>query len=110
MDSQTYNVEKYSDSYSEDGLWNKISGNLKKVGAGLIYEVLQLFYVTQNPNVPMKIRAAIDRTVIAMAIALKRENWKDWARLLFKALRRGSLKECKLAPNAETAGSRERQH
>ena len=59
MDSQTYNVEKYSDSYSEDGLWNKISGNLKKVGAGLIYEVLQLFYVAQNPNVPMKIRAAM---------------------------------------------------
>ena len=59
MDSQTYNVEKYSDSYSEDGLWNKISGNLKKVGASLIYEVLQLFYVAQNPNVPMKIRAAM---------------------------------------------------
>ena len=39
MDSQTYNVEKYSDSYSENGLWHKISDNLKEVGAGLIYEV-----------------------------------------------------------------------
>ncbi len=31
----------------------------QKVGATLLYEVLQLFYVAQNPNVPMKIRAAM---------------------------------------------------
>ena len=52
-------VEKYGANYSEDGLWSKIKGNVKKVGANLIYEVLQLFYVAQNPNVPMRIRAAI---------------------------------------------------
>lgn len=59
MNAENYNVEKYGGSYSEDGLWSKITGNLKKVGANLIYEVLQLFYVAQNPNVPMKIRAAM---------------------------------------------------
>ncbi|MBR4642920.1 MAG: DUF1232 domain-containing protein [Selenomonadaceae bacterium] len=59
MDNNKIDVEKYGKNYSEDGLWNKISGNLKKAGANLIYEVLQLFYVAQNPNVPMKIRAAM---------------------------------------------------
>ena len=52
-------VAKYGSNYSEDGLWNKITGNVKKVGANLLYEVLQLFYVAQNPNVPMRIRAAV---------------------------------------------------
>ena len=59
MDVKQSDVEKYGKNYSEDGLWDKISGNLKKAGANLIYEVLQLFYVAQNPNVPMKIRAAM---------------------------------------------------
>lgn len=59
MDVKPSEVEKYGKDYSEDGLWDKISGNLKKAGANLIYEVLQLFYVAQNPNVPMKIRAAM---------------------------------------------------
>ena len=59
MDVKQSDVEKYGKDYSEDGLWDKISGNLKKAGANLIYKVLQLFYVAQNPNVPMKIRAAM---------------------------------------------------
>lgn len=52
-------VEKYGKSYSEEGLWEKITGNVKSVGANLLYEVLQLFYVAKNPNVPIKIRAAM---------------------------------------------------
>lgn len=59
MDIEKAEVEKYGKSYSEDGLWGKIKGNAKKVGANLIYDVLQLFYVAQSPNVPMKIRAAM---------------------------------------------------
>lgn len=59
MDINTIDVEKYGNNYSEDGLWSKITGNVKTVGAKLLYEVLQLFYVAQNPNVPMKIRAAM---------------------------------------------------
>lgn len=54
-----YEVDKYAKNYSEKGLFQKISGNVKKAGLGLIYKALQLFYVAQNPNVPMKIRAAI---------------------------------------------------
>lgn len=65
MNAENYNVEKYGGSYSEDGLWSKITGNLKKVGANLIYEVLQLFYVAQNPNVPMKIRAFFGDDIIS---------------------------------------------
>jgi uncharacterized membrane protein YkvA (DUF1232 family) len=54
-----YNVGKYEKNYSEVGLFNKITGSIKKAGLSLIYKALQLFYVAQNPNVPMKIRAAI---------------------------------------------------
>ena len=54
-----YNVGKYEKNYSEEGLFQKITGSVKKAGLGLIYKALQLFYVAQNPNVPMKIRAAI---------------------------------------------------
>lgn len=59
MDIKQTDVEKYGGNYSEDGLWGKIKGNAKKAGANLIYDVLQLFYVAQSPNVPMKIRAAM---------------------------------------------------
>ncbi|MBQ3444598.1 MAG: DUF1232 domain-containing protein [Selenomonadaceae bacterium] len=59
MDINQTEVEKYGSNYSEDGLWDKITGTAKKAGSNLIYEVLQLFYVAQNPNVPMKIRAAM---------------------------------------------------
>ena len=59
MDIKQTDVEKYGKTYSDDGLWNKIKGGAKKAGANLIYDVLQLFYVAKNPNVPMKIRAAM---------------------------------------------------
>ena len=54
-----YDVDKYAKNYSEQGLFSKITGCVKKAGLSLIYKALQLFYVAQNPNVPMKIRAAI---------------------------------------------------
>ncbi|MBQ7704389.1 MAG: DUF1232 domain-containing protein [Selenomonadaceae bacterium] len=54
-----YNVGKYADKYSEQGLFDKITGSVKKAGLSVIYKALQLFYVAKNPNVPMKIRAAI---------------------------------------------------
>ena len=59
MEINQTKVEKYGANYSEDGLWSKIKDNVKKAGANLIYDVLQLFYVAQNPNVPMRIRAAM---------------------------------------------------
>ena len=59
MEISQAEVQRYGNSYSEAGLWSKITGNAKKVGVKLLYEVLQLFYVAKNPNVPMKIRAAM---------------------------------------------------
>ena len=59
MDINQNEVDKYGKDYSEDGLLDKIKNCIKKAGANLIYDVLQLFYVAQNPNVPMKIRAAM---------------------------------------------------
>lgn len=52
-------VDKFAKNYSERGLFDKVTGSVKKAGLALIYKALQLFYVAQNPNVPMKIRAAI---------------------------------------------------
>lgn len=59
MNIERTEVEKYGKDYSDEGLWGKIKDTAKKAGANLIYEVLQLYYVAKNPNVPMKIRAAI---------------------------------------------------
>lgn len=59
MEISQAQVAKFDKDYSDDGLWSKVAGNAKKVGAKLLYEVLQLFYVAKNPNVPMKIRAAM---------------------------------------------------
>lgn len=56
---QQYDVDKYAKNYSEQGLFQKITDSVKKAGLTLIYKALQLFYVAQNPNVPMRIRAAI---------------------------------------------------
>lgn len=52
-------VDKFAENYSERGLFSKITGCVKSAGLALIYKALQLFYVAKNPNVPMKIRAAI---------------------------------------------------
>ena len=52
-------MDGYADKYSEDGLWDKIKGNAKKAGLGLIYNALKLYYVTENPNCPMKVKAGI---------------------------------------------------
>lgn len=52
-------VDKYAKDYSEESFAGKIKSAVKKCGVGLIYKALQLFYVTQNPNCPMKIKAGI---------------------------------------------------
>lgn len=51
--------EKYSENYSEESFWDKITSTVKKAGAGLIYKALQLFYATQNPNCPIAVKTAI---------------------------------------------------
>ncbi len=57
FDAET--LDEYSDNYSKDGLWTKVTGNAKSIGGELIYKAFQLYYVTENPNCPMKIKAAI---------------------------------------------------
>jgi len=52
-------VEKYTDEYSEEGLWDKIRDNVASIGIALIYKALQLYYVAQSPNCPMKVKAGI---------------------------------------------------
>ena len=52
-------VEKYTDKYSEEGLWKKIRENVTSIGIKLIYKALQLYYVAQSPKCPMKVKAGI---------------------------------------------------
>ncbi|SHE91888.1 YkvA family protein [Schwartzia succinivorans] len=52
-------VEKYTDEYSEEGLWDKIRDNVASIGIALIYKALQLYYVAQSPNCPVKVKAGI---------------------------------------------------
>lgn len=52
-------MEGYSKNYSEKGFFDKVTSTIKKAGLALIYKALQLYYVTENPNCPMKIKAAI---------------------------------------------------
>ena len=56
---ENLDIDKYRDKYSEEGLWEKIRKNIAKIGAKVIYQALLLFYVTQSPNCPAKIKAGI---------------------------------------------------
>lgn len=55
----TLEIDNYADKYSESSLFDKITSTIKSAGLKLIYEALLLFYVTENPNCPMKVKAAI---------------------------------------------------
>ena len=50
---------KYAKEFSDEGFWDKISSVVKKAGAEVIYKALQLYYVTQNPDCPMTVKATI---------------------------------------------------
>lgn len=51
--------DKYASKYSESNFFSKIKKTVKNAGLKLIFEALQLYYVTENPNCPMKIKASI---------------------------------------------------
>lgn len=57
FDEKTLN--EYEEKYSEENLWDKVKENAKSIGAGLVYKAFQLYYVTQNPNCPLKVKATI---------------------------------------------------
>ena len=52
-------VENYTEEYSEEDFWTKIKNNVANIGISLIYKALQLYYVTQSPKCPMKVKAGI---------------------------------------------------
>ncbi len=56
---QNVDMESYADEYSETGLWDKIRDNVSSIGMKLIYKALQLYYVAQSPDCPMKVKAGI---------------------------------------------------
>ena len=53
------NLDRYAGKYSDGEFWDKVKTTVKKAGLGLIYNALQLYYVTENPNCPMKVKAGI---------------------------------------------------
>jgi uncharacterized membrane protein YkvA (DUF1232 family) len=50
---------QYEKEYNEETLFKKIIKLGKKIGLKLIYYVLILFYILQEPTVPVKIKAVI---------------------------------------------------
>lgn len=56
---QNVDMEAYADDYSEKGLWDKIRDNVSSIGMKLIYKALQLYYVAQSPDCPVKVKAGI---------------------------------------------------
>lgn len=52
-------MDKYAGKYSKENFFDKVTGTIKKAGLTLIYKALQLYYVTENPNCPLRIKAAI---------------------------------------------------
>lgn len=58
VSDETY-MEKYTDNYSENNFWDKVRDTVKHAGLGLIYKALQLYYVTENPNCPTKVKVGI---------------------------------------------------
>lgn len=52
-------VESYAGNYSDESFFGKVTGVFKKAGLNLIYKALQLYYVAQRPDCPLKIKAAV---------------------------------------------------
>lgn len=52
-------LRKYEANYSETGLWEKIRQQAAAIGVRLIYEALQLYYVTKAPHCPSMVKAGI---------------------------------------------------
>ena len=53
------NYDSYQKNYSQSDFFDKILNYAKEIGVAIIYKALQLFYVSQKPEVPMKVKATI---------------------------------------------------
>ncbi len=56
---EVFEIEKYGTYYSEKKLWEKISRVAKKAGATVVRPVFQLYYMLQDPGVPLRQKAYI---------------------------------------------------
>ena len=52
-------LKKYEKNYSEAGFWGKIKHQAGSIGIRLIYEAVQLYYVTRAPHCPSMVKAGI---------------------------------------------------
>lgn len=52
-------VERYREHYSESSFWDKVKDVAKKAGVKVIYAALCLYYMLQDPSVPLKDKALI---------------------------------------------------
>jgi len=52
-------ANSYDKEYSEQKFFEKITGCAAQIGMELVYKALQLYYVTQRPDCPWKIKAGI---------------------------------------------------
>lgn len=50
----TQELQKYKQDYSEHSFKEKLRKYAKIIGVGAVYKVLQLWYVLQKPDVPLK--------------------------------------------------------
>ena len=55
----TQELQKYKQDYSERSFKEKLRKYAKIIGVGAVYKVLQLWYVLQKPDVPLKQKALI---------------------------------------------------
>ena len=58
-ETEEIDVEYYSGDFSEEDFWSKIKNKIKSAGLQLIYKAMQLYYATENPNCPTKVKAGI---------------------------------------------------
>ena len=58
-DLREEDLAKYASNYNEGDLFSTIKKYAKKIGGEVIYKALQLFYVLQKPNIPLKAKATI---------------------------------------------------
>ncbi len=58
-DPREEDLAKYASNYNEGDLFSTIKKYAKKIGGEVIYKALQLFYVLQKPNIPLKAKATI---------------------------------------------------
>ena len=58
-ETEEIDVEYYAGEFSEEDFWSKIKNKIKSAGLQLIYKAMQLYYATENPNCPTKVKAGI---------------------------------------------------